>query len=224
MLRHVKLLDPSSIHPDTTTTTILWPLYRSTCVNRHLQLRILSVQRVSLPACPCRRHDKMLQKSTVTYNTHDKSHTVVIGWFPVDPHLKKVVGKQLLGLAYDHLSRLVLRQTRLSCDPDTPPPPQLLPLPLGLVVRLLLAINNTHKSTFHTDLFYRQHHQRTEHLYMPGFVANSKYEIQALFKDPNCIFKAPKLSTKSHILVADIQNLDCNVTLVTCIPVLASKL
>jgi len=55
---------------------------------------------------------------------------------------------------------------------------------------------------------------------MPGFVANSKYEIQALFKD----FQAPKLSTKSHILVADIQNLDCNVTLVTCIPVLASKL
>ena len=33
------------------------------------------------------------------------------------------------------------------------------------------------------------------------------------FKDPNCIFQAPKLSTKSHILDADIQNLDCNVTL-----------
>ena len=45
-----------------------------------------------------------------------------------------------------------------------------------------------------------------------GFVADSKYKIQALFKDPNCIFQAPKLSTKSHILEADIQNLDCNVT------------
>ena len=33
------------------------------------------------------------------------------------------------------------------------------------------------------------------------------------FKDPNCIFQAPKLSTKSHILDADVQNLDCNVTL-----------
>ena len=30
-----------------------------------------------------------------------------------------------------------------------------------------------------------------------GFVANSKYKIQALFKDPNCIFQAPKLSTKA---------------------------
>ena len=71
--------------------------------------------------------------------------------------------------------------------------------------------------------------------------------FQGLFKDPNCIFQAPKLSTKSHILEADIQNLDCNVTLkctvlyspipwwqklikycfqvlVTCIQVLASKL
>jgi len=46
-----------------------------------------------------------------------------------------------------------------------------------------------------------------------AFVANSKYKIQALFKDPNCIFQAPKLSTKSHILDLDIQNLDCNVTL-----------
>jgi len=36
-----------------------------------------------------------------------------------------------------------------------------------------------------------------------GFVANSKYKIQALFKDPNCIFQAPKSSTKSHILDAD---------------------
>ena len=45
------------------------------------------------------------------------------------------------------------------------------------------------------------------------FVANAKYKIQALFKDPNCIFQAPKLSTKSHILDADIQNLDCYVTL-----------
>ena len=43
-----------------------------------------------------------------------------------------------------------------------------------------------------------------------GFVANSKYKIPALFKDPNCIFQAPKLSTKSHVLDADIQNLDCN--------------
>jgi len=33
------------------------------------------------------------------------------------------------------------------------------------------------------------------------------------FKDPNCIFQAPKLSTIRHILDADIQNLDCNVTL-----------
>jgi len=50
-----------------------------------------------------------------------------------------------------------------------------------------------------------------------GFVANSKYKIQALFKDPNCIFQALKLSTKSHILDTDIQNLDC-------IQVLDSKL
>jgi len=46
-----------------------------------------------------------------------------------------------------------------------------------------------------------------------GFVENSRYKIQALFEDPNGIFQAPKLSTKSHILDADIQNLDCNVTL-----------
>jgi len=38
-------------------------------------------------------------------------------------------------------------------------------------------------------------------------------KIQALFKDPNCIFQAQKLLTKSHILDEDIQNLDCNVTL-----------
>ena len=50
-------------------------------------------------------------------------------------------------------------------------------------------------------------------LLLSGFVANSKYKIQALFKEPNCIFQAPKLSTKSHILDADIQNLDCNLTL-----------
>ena len=30
---------------------------------------------------------------------------------------------------------------------------------------------------------------------LTGFIANSKYKIQALFKDPNCIFQAPKLST-----------------------------
>ena len=48
--------------------------------------------------------------------------------------------------------------------------------------------------------------------------------FQRLFKDPNCIFQTPKLSTKSHILDADIQNLDRNVTLVICIQVLASKL
>ena len=43
----------------------------------------------------------------------------------------------------------------------------------------------------------------------------SKLKVQnsRTFKDPNCIFQAPKLSTKSHILDADIQNLDCNVTL-----------
>jgi len=45
------------------------------------------------------------------------------------------------------------------------------------------------------------------------FVANSKYKIQALFKDPNCIFQPPPLSTKSHILDAAIQNLDCSVTM-----------
>ena len=45
-----------------------------------------------------------------------------------------------------------------------------------------------------------------------GFIANSKYKIQALYKDQNCIFQAPKLSTKNHIH-ADVQNLDCNVTL-----------
>ena len=74
-----------------------------------------------------------------------------------------------------------------------------------------------------------------------GFVANSKYKIQALFKDPNCIFQAPKLSTKSHILDADIQKFRlqcdsevycskqseikyCFQVLVTCLQVLASKL
>jgi len=52
-----------------------------------------------------------------------------------------------------------------------------------------------------------------------GFIANSKYKIPKFkhfsrtFKDQNCIFQAPKLSTKSDILDADIQNLDCNVTL-----------
>jgi len=49
---------------------------------------------------------------------------------------------------------------------------------------------------------------------LPGFAANSKYKIQALFKDfkdPNCIFQAPKLSAKRHILDVDIQNLDCNI-------------
>ena len=54
---------------------------------------------------------------------------------------------------------------------------------------------------------------QTGNAHQTGFVANSKYKIQALFKDPNCIFQAPKLSTKSHILEADIENLDCNVTL-----------
>ena len=34
--------------------------------------------------------------------------------------------------------------------------------------------------------------------------------FQRTFKDPNCFFQAPKLSTKSHTLDADIQNLDCN--------------
>ena len=76
---------------------------------------------------------------------------------------------------------------------------------------------------------------RQWHSYIPGiywdlktgFVANSKYKIQALFKGPNCIFQAPKLSTESHILDADIQNLDCKYcfqVLVTCTQVLASKL
>ena len=37
--------------------------------------------------------------------------------------------------------------------------------------------------------------------------------FQRTFKDPNCFFQAPKLSTKSHTLDADIKNLDCNVTL-----------
>jgi len=42
----------------------------------------------------------------------------------------------------------------------------------------------------------------------------SKLKVQnsSTFKDPNCIFQAPKLSTKSHILDVDIQNLDYNVT------------
>ena len=59
--------------------------------------------------------------------------------------------------------------------------------------------------------------QLTSHtLTESGFVANSKYKfkyISRTFKHPNCIFQAPKLSTKSHILDADIQNLDCNLTL-----------
>jgi len=43
----------------------------------------------------------------------------------------------------------------------------------------------------------------------------SKLNVQnsRAFKDTNCIFQAPKLSTKSHILDADIHNLDCSVTL-----------
>jgi len=44
-----------------------------------------------------------------------------------------------------------------------------------------------------------------------------QYKIQALFKDfqgPKLhFFQAQKLSTKSHILDMDIQNLDCNATL-----------
>jgi len=51
------------------------------------------------------------------------------------------------------------------------------------------------------------------HVSHAGFVANSKYKIQALFKDfQGPKLQAPKLSTKSHILDADIQNLDCNVS------------
>ena len=59
---------------------------------------------------------------------------------------------------------------------------------------------------------WRQWHSYIPSIYWDlktGFVANSKYKIQALFKGPNCIFQAPKLSTESHILDADIQNLDC---------------
>jgi len=39
----------------TTTTTILQPLYRKTCINRHLQLRTggFCWSKVLLPACPC---------------------------------------------------------------------------------------------------------------------------------------------------------------------------
>jgi len=40
-----------------------------------------------------------------------------------------------------------------------------------------------------------------------------KEQNSSTFQGPNFIFQAPKLSTKSHILDADIQNLDCNVTL-----------
>ena len=46
--------------------------------------------------------------------------------------------------------------------------------------------------------------------------------FQGLFKDPNCIFQAPKLPTKSHILDAGIQNLDCNVTLKCTVLVLTN--
>jgi len=50
-----------------------------------------------------------------------------------------------------------------------------------------------------------------------GFVANSKYKIQALFRDFSrtqlAFFQAPKLPTKSHILDGDIQNFNYNVTL-----------
>jgi len=50
----------------------------------------------------------------------------------------------------------------------------------------------------------------------PGFVANSKHKIQALFKGfqgPKLHFSSTKIIDKSHIIDADIQNLDCNVTL-----------
>ena len=49
-----------------------------------------------------------------------------------------------------------------------------------------------------------------------GFVANSRYKIQVLFKDfqrPKLHFQAPKSSTKSHILEVDIQKLDCNLNI-----------
>ena len=41
----------------TTITTVLRPLYRSTCISRHLQLRTggLCWRKVLLPACPCSR-------------------------------------------------------------------------------------------------------------------------------------------------------------------------
>ena len=40
-----------------TTTTILWPSYRSTCVSWHLELRTRGFcwYKILLPACPCRR-------------------------------------------------------------------------------------------------------------------------------------------------------------------------
>ena len=46
--------------------------------------------------------------------------------------------------------------------------------------------------------------------------------FQGLFKDPNCIFQAPKLPTKSYILDAGIQNLDSNVTLKCTVLVLTN--
>ena len=68
----------------------------------------------------------------------------------------------------------------------------------------------TSKTTNTTGTSVQQYDQSTQN---SGFVANSKYKIQALLKDPNSIFQAPKLSTKSHILDMDVQNSDCNVTL-----------
>jgi len=53
-----RYLDQSSSkvqHSDPLRTTRLWPLYRSTCVSRHLQLRTgkFCWCKVLLPACPC---------------------------------------------------------------------------------------------------------------------------------------------------------------------------
>ena len=40
-----------------------------------------------------------------------------------------------------------------------------------------------------------------------GFIANAKHKIQGLSSTQTCIFQAPKLPTKSHILDAVLQNL-----------------
>ena len=52
----------------TTTAISLWPLYRPTCINRHLQLRTRGFCwcKVLLPACPCWRQPAYVKDNNGT--------------------------------------------------------------------------------------------------------------------------------------------------------------